>query len=633
MLDKLRKASTTWVAQVLIALLVVSFAVWGVSGFFTGFNSDVVAKVGSTEVTTRQFARNYDQALRQLGQQFGQQITPEQAQMFGLPQQVLGRLVADATLTEEARRMGLGVSNDALAKKIADDETFQDASGNFDRARFVNLLQNAGLTEDQYVEELRTGYTRQQIVDGLAGETEAPESFMRALHEYRSEARDLSWIVLGTDSVDAIPEPSETDLTAYYEAHKSDWRTPELRAVTLLRLDPADIADPAAVTDADAQELYDRVAATRFSTPERRQVQQVVFDDAAAAEEAAAALSAGGTFEEMLAGRGLTPEAVDLGLVRREDIIDPKVAESAFTLSAGGVSGVIPGQFGPVILRVVTVEPAAVTPFADVKEQLRNEIAESRAAQEIADQLDVIEDARAGGATLEEIAQNYDLTLRTIPAIDASGQDADGVAIADLPGGQPLVAAIFESDVGLDNNPIAAGQGYVWYAVTAVSAPRDRELAEVRERVVTAWKAAETQERLTARADEIRQQVADGGDLAAIATGAGLTVETATGVTRVGEPPAGLTPQIVEAAFGGPKGYAAVAEGTNGGRIVVVTTGVTVPAYFSGAPDLAQAEEQFSGEFGNDVLTQYVYQLQQQLGVTVNQAALQSAISAFRPSL
>lgn len=151
--------------------------------------------------------------------------------------------------------------------------------------------------------------------------------------------------------------------------------------------------------------------------------------------------------------------------------------------------------------------------------------------------------------------------------------------------------------------------------------------------MVTAWKAEEVQKRLATRAEEIRKQVESGDDLAAIATTAGVTVETASGVTRVGDPPAGLGQPVVEAAFGGPQGFAAIADGDAGSKIVVVTTAVTVPPYFSGAPDLAQAEEQFSGEFSNDILTQYVYQLQQQLGVTVNQAALQAAISAFRPNL
>lgn len=144
---------------------------------------------------------------------------------------------------------------------------------------------------------------------------------------------------------------------------------------------------------------------------------------------------------------------------------------------------VIAGQFGPVILRVVTVEPAAVTPLADVKEQLKQEIAESRAARRDRRPAQRDRGRPRRRRDAEEIATNYDLTLRTIPAIDASGWDADGTAIADLPG-VALVAAIFESDVGLDNNPIAADKGYVWYAVTAVSEPRDRDLAEVRERVM-----------------------------------------------------------------------------------------------------------------------------------------------------
>jgi peptidyl-prolyl cis-trans isomerase D len=124
--------------------------------------------------------------------------------------------------------------------------------------------------------------------------------------------------------------------------------------------------------------------------------------------------------------------------------------------------------------------------------------------------------------------------------------------------------------------------------------------------------------------------VENGGDLAAIATGAGLTVQTATAVKRAGDPPIGLAGPAVEAAFGGPKGYAAVADGEDGAKVVITSTEVTVPPYFSGAPDLVQPEEQFSGEMANDLLTSYVYQLQERLGVSVNQVALQSAIGSFQ---
>lgn len=635
MLDKLRKASSGWVAQLLIALLVVSFAVWGVSGFFTGFNADIIATVGKTDVTVRQFARNYEATLRQLTQQFGRPITPEQAQMFGVPQQVLGRLIADAALTDEARNMKLGISNEALSGEIVGDPAFQDASGSFDRNRFVQLLRDAGLTEDQYVQELRTGYIRQQIVDGLAGETKVPEAFMRALHEYRSEERNLSWVVLAPEAAGAIPEPTDADLTAYFEAHKSDWRAPEFRAVTLMQLTPADVADAAAVTDADAQALYDRVVATRFTVPERRQVQQIVFDSSEEGQAAAASLANGATFDDILTERGLTPAAVDLGLIPRSQIIDPKVAEAAFGLPLNGVSPLIDGQFGPVIVRVTAIAPETVTPFAELRDSLKEEIAQSRAVEEIGDQLDVIEDARAGGASLQEIAGNYGLTLRTVPALDAAGRDADGNPVADLPAGQTLVTAVFESDVGLDNNPIPADQGYLWYEVTSVAAERDRELAEVRDKVIAAWKVAEVEKRLTARADDIRDQLEHGGELARIAADAGLTVQTAAAVKRAGDPPIGLTAPAVEAAFGGPRGYAAVAGGEGGAKLVIISTEVTVPPYFSGAPDLAQTVEQVSSEMATDLLNSYVYQLQDRLGVTVNQVALQAAIgsSQTRPGL
>ena len=148
--------------------------------------------------------------------------------------------------------------------------------------------------------------------------------------------------------------------------------------------------------------------------------------------------------------------------------------------------------------------------------------------------------------------------------------------------------------------------------------------------MIAAWKAAEVEKRLTARAEEIRDQVENGGDLAAIATGAGLTVQTAAAVKRAGEPPIGLAAPAVEAAFGGPKGYAAVADGEDGAKLVITATEVTVPPYFSGAPDLVQPEEQFSGEMANDLLTSYVYQLQERLGVSVNQVALQTAIGSFQ---
>ncbi len=398
-----------------------------------------------------------------------------------------------------------------------------------------------------------------------------------------------------------------------------------------MSLTPADLAGSVEVSDQDAKDLYDKLAATRFTTPELRDVQQLVFDSQADADAAAADLAGGMSFDDLLAKRNLKPADIDLGLVSKDKLIDPKVADAAFALAPDSVSGIIAGQFGPVIVRVTTVQPSAVTSFEDAKTDLKKEIAETRAAQEITDDVNAIEDARAGGSTLQEIADKYGLKVRTIPAVDAEGKDTNGDAIPDLPGGPALVKALFDTDVGMENNPLPVDKGYVWYEVTSVAAARDRELSEVRDKVAAAWKADEVAKRLTAKADDIKSRLSGGADIASVASDMGLEVKTADGVKRGAQPPAGLTAAAIGSAFDGPKGYVSVADGADGAKVVLVATDVTIPPYFSGAPDLADAQNQFSDQFANDLLQQYVSQLQERLGVRVNQTALQQAIGSVQP--
>lgn len=631
MLDALRKGASGWLAQIFIALLVLSFAVWGVSDIFTGFRADTVATVGKTDVSAQQFFRQYDLSKRQFGQQIGRGITDEQARMFGIPGQVLGRLVTEATLNDEAETLGLGVSGDTLAKQIADDPAFQGATGSFDRNRFIQRINSLGMTEDQFIEELKKSYVRQQLVSALMGNAEVPDAYMRAYHDYQNEERNISYLVLAPASVGEIAEPTETELAAFFEENKSDWRAPEFRAARVMAMTPADLADTGEIPDEEARGVYDARVDSQYTTPEKRQIQQIVFKDTAEAGAAAEALADGKTFDDLMAERNLKPSDVDLGLITKDKVLDPTIADAAFALEADSVSEVVEGRFGPVILRVTTIEPAIVESFDDVKDTIKQELAEARAAQEIADQLDVIEDARAGGSTLEEIASNYDLDLVTYPAIDRAGQDADGVLIGDLPNAAELVAAIFESDVGLENNPIALDQGFAWFEVTSVAAERDRELSEVREKVITAYKADQVDQKLTDVAKGLRDRLEQGEAIDTVAGEQGVDARTAESIKRDMPATEDLPEAAIEAAFGGPEGYAAVADGIDNAKVVLVVSEATVPPYFSGSPDLVETEDRLSSEVINGFLQEYVAQLQERLGVAVNQVALQQLIGLTEP--
>src|SRR6185312_12207094 len=133
-----------------------------------------------------------------------------------------------------------------------------------------------------------------------------------------------------------------------------------------------------------------------------------------------------------------------------------------------------------------------------------------RAKAEIADQRDVVEDARAGGSTLEEIGQKYGLSLIKIAGVDANGKDEKGEPIKDLPGGAALLKAAFASDVGVENEPVSIEGGFAWFDVVNVKADRDRDLSEVRDQVIAAWKKDQVAQKLMAKANDIRDRLSKG---------------------------------------------------------------------------------------------------------------------------
>ena len=634
MLDALRSRATGWVAQLFIALLVLSFAVWGVSDVFTGFRSDTVASVGKTNISTTNFARQYDQALQSMTRQMGQAITPEQAQLFGVPGQVLGRLVTQATLDDTARQFGLGLSNEVLAKEIAEDPAFRGPAGGFDRLFFTQVLRNNSLSEDQYVRDRHAVLLRYQVSDALVGATVAPDPYLRALHEYRSEERSIDYLQLTAAAAGVIGEPGDADLSAFFEENKAQWRAPEYRALSYFKVVPADIAKPGDVTDEEARADYDKNIKD-YTKLEQRKVSQIHFDVREEADAATTAIAGGKAFDEVATERKLSAADTSLGFVTRDQIIDPKVSEAAFSLTAGSVSGVVESDFGFFIVRVEEVQPEIVKTFEEVKDEIKNRLAVERATKRIIGTYDQVEDARAAGETLAEIAPKIGVQLAKVDAIDRSGNDDKGNKVADLPGSAELLKATFETDVGIENDAVRTeGNGYVWFEVTAVTAERDRQLDEVRDKVVAAWKEGEIEKRLTAKAEEIRARLAGSETIDKVAEELSLELKSASKLTRTTQPPADLSPAVLAEAFGGPTGYAAVANGAAAGtKIVLVVKDATVPAFDAGAAELAQTRKQISDQIANDYLQQFLVEMQAQAGLSVNQTAMQAVIGQQRPGL
>jgi peptidyl-prolyl cis-trans isomerase D len=319
-----------------------------------------------------------------------------------------------------------------------------------------------------------------------------------------------------------------------------------------------------------------------------------------------------------------------LGVVTKDKLIDPKVAEAAFSLPANSSSGVIKGSFGPVVVHVTDIVPEAVKAFDEVKAEVKKELALASAKADINVLRDSIEDARAGGASLDEIATNNKLTVKKV-VTDQTGKDVDGNAVADIPAQAQLLKDAFASDVGIDNAAIPTEDGgYVWFTIADINEAHDRPLDEVKDKVIESWKKQATTDRLVAKAKDAKDRLGKGETLDAVATSLGLTVQTLDKLTRSSRPTGAFSTEALKAAFAGPKGSVEVAPGAEDSeQIVLQVADVVETPYTPGANDNAPVTQQLADAMQNDLLQQYVAELQRQLGVTVNQTVLQQIISAI----
>lgn len=614
------------IGTILFGILILSFAIWGIGDIFRAAPPTTVARIGDTDITIDQVRNAYNNELQRLGRQFRTVITAEQARAFGLDQQVLATLVSEAVMAERAKRLGLSVSNELVVRSVMEDPAFRGADGQFNRALFEQVLRNANLSEAGFVQEQRTSMARVHLAEAIAGDLTVPMAAREAFHRFGSERRTASYFILVPTMAGEIPAPTEEQLQSFYNERKGAFRAPEYRALSVLAIDAAALAKPEAVTDEDARQHYEQNKA-KYGTPERRMIQQITFPNQQEAEAAAQRIKEGAAFDAIAAERNVSPQDLELGTFTKAEMIDPAVADAAFSLEESAVSAPIAGRFGPVLVRVTQIQPESVRSFEEVAPEIRTEIAQARARDEIDRVHDEIEDMRAGARPLAEIAKEKGLNLIQVPAADAQGLDKAGNPV-QLPERDAVLKAAFQSDIGVDNEALRSGNGgYVWYDVTGIEPSREKTLDEVRDQVAALWRQEEISQRLSEKARELTERIEKGETVEAVGQELGVPVKTATDLAR-NTAKDDLSADAVGRIFAVPVGKAGNAASGTDTRAVFKVTGATVPPLDAASQEAQRMEAQLRNGMSDDLLNQYIAQIRQDLGVTINQQAFRQATGA-----
>ena len=608
-----------------VGFLVISFAIWGIGDIFRGFGRSTVAKIGHTEITIEQFRTLYNDRLQQYSRQIGRPISADQARATGLDRAAIRQIFSEILLDERVHALGLALSDAEVAKQITNDPGFRGPNGQFDRFRFEQIIRNAGYTEPRFVAEQRRQSLRRELAGTIASGLSAPRTLVEAANRYENEQRSIEYVLLDRALAGEIPPPPPEVLAKYFEERKTQFRTPEYRKLVIVSLIPGEQARWIEISDADLKRAYEERRA-RYVTPERRHILQIDFPNAEAASAAAERIAKGASFTEIAKELGKSEKDIDLGTVPKSAVIDRAAADAAFALKEGEVSAPVQGRFGTVLVQVLKIEPEQVRSLEQVAGELKQELAAARAKSEIFDLYNKIEDARAEGKSLAEAAANLKLEARTVEAVDRSGRDAAGTPVK-IPDAERLVPAAFSTDVGVERDPLQFQDGYIWYDVTGVSPSRERSLDEVKDLVETRWREQEIATRLDTKATEMLDKLKAGATLAEVAAANHLKVETLSGLKR-GEAAGPLSAAGVDAVFhtakdaAGKTGAAQPAE-----QVVFRVTDIVVPALDMASEEAKRALETLNRSLSEDILAEYVTRLESEIGVTINQNALNQVVS------
>jgi peptidyl-prolyl cis-trans isomerase D len=624
MLIALRSKAATWVVKILFVFLILTFGIWGIGDMLRQrVHAPDIATVGDIKITGAQLQDEFDHQMRQYRQVFGENFDNEQAKKLGLVDRTVASMVARALFDTYAQRLHLTVSDAQVRAQIQKDPMFHNSVGEFDMGRFAAFLQQVRNSEGQYVNSLRHELMRQEIAQAVAAGATAPKVLAERLYRYRNETRVAETFVVTDNSMPEPAEPGEDELKAFYDAHQDMFQAPEYRSLLLVRLTADQFAAGLTVAEDKLQQAYQQ-RLKEFDQPERREVEQMVFSDEAKAKEAADKVAGGADFAQTAQDLTGAPP-VPLGKLEKSGFVTDlqALADAAFSTEAGKTAGPIKTPLGWHVIHVLSVEPEVKSTFEQARPQLEKELVQEQAINKMIDTANQLDDALAGGASLDDAAKGLGLPATKIDQIDAQGLGPDDQPVAAVAGNQLVLNLAFSTDVGqtssLTEDP---NGGYVIAKVDGSTPAATRPLDQVRAQAVAAWKAAERDKAAEARAGELAGKLALGGDIKAIAAEVQGTVATAKPVTRSGnDPDAHVTGELAAKLFSLQVGQTATAP-IEGGHVVarLATINEANPSADMAGVDALQKE--LDSAYQGDVVEQFGEVLRHEIGATINQSAV-----------
>ena len=457
MLDLLRKNATGPLGIALIILLVFAFSIWGVGDIFRGYNANILAKIGNRELNAQNYLFNFNREVNRISNQLERIVTTEEAINSGLHYQILDRSLVELSANAASDEIGLIASDDAIKKRILSTNAFKNAFNQFDRNIFEQIIRQNGLTEDSFLVLERDSHVLSQLFKSVFKDINPPSALNDLLFRYQFERRNVDYIIISPDEISQEDEVDKNEIEIFYNENINLYKTEETRDFSVISLNVSTLSKLENVSDEEINIFYEDNKYNYYE-PEKRSYYLIPYFSNEDAIKALENYSSNGDIEKILIDRNLNINDVDQGLITFDDGISESVSETAFNASLNQLSGPTESPFGPSLIYVNEIISEKEIKIEEIKDQIIIDIQKDKAKDKVYSLYGEIEDLRAEGKTLEEIAEEKSLSIESFKNINDVGQRIDGSIIKN-PSLEELINLIFLNDVDEDLEPYEDSEG------------------------------------------------------------------------------------------------------------------------------------------------------------------------------
>lgn len=522
MLQAFRNTVMGWLGWIVIGLVIMTFALFGLGSYLQDKSRVYAAKVNDVEIAPRDLQQAYQQQRARVQEMMGDAYNPALIDDKRLRQQALEGLINRELLLQAARENGLTISDALLAAQIHSIPAFQE-DGEFSEQRYRDLVSRRGQTVSEVEFATRQSMLTEQL---LAGVTETvfitPDELDHA-YRLQNQKRDFVYLIVSAKPFESTVDISDEQIQEYYEEHLDDFMVPERVKVAYLRMTGEKLGDSLDVDETELESFYEERKAS-LKTKEQRRASHILVAVASDADEETLAkakakadavrarLAAGEDFAELAKENsddpGSAKQGGDLGFFSSGDMV-PEFNKTVFAMNKGDVSEPVRTQFGFHIIKLIDVKGGKIPPLAEIRDDLIREMQQEKINDMFYEQLEQLTDlSYENSDSLDSAAEALGLEIQTSDWLDASG----GPGIGQYP---KVVAAAFSDDVlegGNNSEPVeVAPDDVIVVRIEEREPEHQAPLEEVRDKVVARLKRELAAQAARTRGEGLSARLKDGG--------------------------------------------------------------------------------------------------------------------------